>query len=362
MTFGSRASAPASASPAFVAWSRATASAASTAPFGGRQLPGAVAAGGVERAAQHLGELAARAERVDHRQRVDALDEVLPGGLPEGLVGGGDIEAVVDDLEAQPEVLAVAGEGVERRLVDAADHPADAARRAEQRGGLPLDRRRVVLFRPGHVEQVLQLEHLPAAQLTDRVGEQPGDIGTERRRERRGAGEEEVAREDRDDVAPARVDAGDTAPRLGLVDHVVVVERAEMDELARHAAGHDVVADGFVAPRRRVSGTQGEGRPDPLAARGDQVRSDLGEEPVVVADRGPQCVLDPLEVTVERRERERLGRIHGNNATARPPGSPTRTDRPESGRNGPFRRSHPTRGARRWVCTAQRRTRRHLLD
>ena len=122
----------------------------------------------------------------------------------------------------------------------------------EERRGLALDRRRVVLLRAGHVEEVLQLEHLPAAQLADRVGEQPGDVGAERRRERRRAGEEEVAREDRDDVAPAGVDAGDAAPGLGLVDDVVVVQRAEVDELARHAAGHDVVADGCVAARRGV--------------------------------------------------------------------------------------------------------------
>ena len=60
-----------------------------------------------------------------------------------------------------------------------------------------------------------------------------GDVGAERRRERRRLGEEEVAGEDRHDVAPAGVDARDAAAGLGLVDDVVVVERAEVDELDR---------------------------------------------------------------------------------------------------------------------------------
>ena len=68
-----------------------------------------------------------------------------------------------------------------------------------------------------------------------------GDVGAERRGERRRAGEEEVAGEDRDDVAPARVDARHAAAGLGLVDHVVVVERAEVHELAGDGAGDRVV-------------------------------------------------------------------------------------------------------------------------
>ena len=91
------------------------------------------------------------------------------------------------------------------------------------------------------VEEVLQLEHLAAAELADRRGEQPGDVGAERRRERRRLGEQVVAGEDRDDVRPARVHARHAAPGLGLVDHVVVVERAEVHELDRGAAGDRVV-------------------------------------------------------------------------------------------------------------------------
>ena len=108
---------------------------------------------------------------------------------------------------------------------------------ANKRRGLALDRRGVVLLGAVDVEEVLELEHLSAAQLADGRREERGDVGTERRRQRRRAGEEEVAGEDRHDVAPAGVDAGHAAAGLGLVDHVVVVERAEVDELAGDRAG-----------------------------------------------------------------------------------------------------------------------------
>ena len=118
VTSVSRSSAPLSASPAFTAWSRATASAASTEPFAAARSRASarrsVSSGRPSRSRR----LAVVGERVDHRQRVDALEQVLACGLAERHVGGGEVEDVVDDLEAHAEVMAVAGERVERRLVD----------------------------------------------------------------------------------------------------------------------------------------------------------------------------------------------------------------------------------------------------
>ena len=174
---------------------------------------------------------------------------VVADGLAELGFGPGDVEHVVDDLEAHAEVLTELRQRVERVGRDVAHHAADAARGGHQRRGLALDRGEVRVLGAVGVEEVLQLEHLAAAQLADRRGEQRGDVGAERRRERRRLREQVVAGEDRDDVGPARVHARDAAPGLGLVDHVVVVERAEVHELDRRAAGDGVV--GGRAARRR---------------------------------------------------------------------------------------------------------------
>ena len=151
-------------------------------------------------------------------------------------------------------------------------HAADAARRREQRRGLALDRRRVGLLGAVDVEEVLQLEDLPAAQLADGGGEQRGDLGAERRRERRRPGEQEVAGEDRDDVAPAGVHARDAPPGLGLVDDVVVVERPEVHQLDGDAAGDRVGRAGPVRAvgarvRARRASASGRSRLPPAAMR-----------------------------------------------------------------------------------------------
>ena len=221
--------------------------------------------------------------------------------LAEGLVGGREVEHVVDDLEAHPEVVPEARERVERGLVDPADHPADAARGGEQRRGLALDRRRVGLLGAAGVEEVLQLEHLAPAELADRRGEQRGDVGAERRGERRCPGQQVVASEDRHDVAPPSVHRGHAATGLGLVDHVVVVERPEVNELAGHAAGHGR-GGGRLRPLGRIGRAEGQGGPEPLAPGAHQVLGDLAEEPILAVDRPAQLALDALHVGGEGRE------------------------------------------------------------
>ena len=87
-----------------------------------------------------------------------------------------------------------------------------------------------MLFRAGRVVRVLQFENLAFAQAGDRCGEEPGDLDPEPGGDLGGPGEQEVAGEDRLEVAPLRVDAGDGAARCCVVHHVVVVERAEVDQ------------------------------------------------------------------------------------------------------------------------------------
>jgi len=149
---------------------------------------------------------------------------------------------------------------------------------------------------------VAELFDLALAQPTDRACEQPGDLGAERGGEIGGPSEQEVAGQDRLQVAPFCVDRVDAAPSVSLVEHVVVVQRSEVHELAGHAAEHDVVVG------RRASdcgGDNGDHRPQSLAAGDDQVRGDLGEVRVRRLHRGVDRSLDALAITSGRREQGR---------------------------------------------------------
>src|SRR6056297_3136960 len=99
---------------------------------------------GIERRPQQLEEFRRRSvaerQRAQHRQGVDPLDDVVAGRLAELLVGGGDVQDVVDDLEHGAVGVAVLGERVDDRAVVAGDDATDARRGAVQRRGLAVDR------------------------------------------------------------------------------------------------------------------------------------------------------------------------------------------------------------------------------
>ena len=109
----------------------------------------------------------------------------------------------------------------------------------------------------------------------------PGDLGAERGGDLRGPGQQEVAGQDGPEVPPPGVDALDGAAGDGLVHDVVVVQRAEVDQLAGHAAEHDVVGGGGAG----AGGGDGHHRAQPLAAGHDQVAGDLGQLLVGGLDR-----------------------------------------------------------------------------
>ena len=62
------------------------------------------------------------------------------------------------------------------------------------------------------------------------------DLGAEPGRDLRGPGQQEVAGQDGHQVAPAGIGALHAPPGAGLVDDVVVVQRAHVDQLDRHGA------------------------------------------------------------------------------------------------------------------------------
>jgi hypothetical protein len=123
----------------------------------------------------------------------------------------------------------------------------------------------------------VQLADLAGAEPADRGREQRRDLGAQRRRQLRGPRQQEVAGEDGAQVAPPGVDALDVVAGGGLVEHVVVVQRPDVDQLDRDPAGDGLVADGAGrAPRRRVGRAcrrreGGHQRAEPLAAGPDQM-------------------------------------------------------------------------------------------
>src|SRR5262249_44189252 len=123
----------------------------------------------------------------------------------------------------------------------------------------------------------------------------------------------------RDDVRPPRVHTRDTATRGRFVDHVVVVERAEVHELDRARAG-----DRVVARRERavdgVGGAKREHGPQALAARAEQVGGDFTEEAILGAHAVRKASLDPLQVAREGGEADILDEAHSGARVAEPTG------------------------------------------
>ena len=139
--------------------------------------------GTLDRPPEQIAELAARRGAVrqghEHRECVDALEQVVAGRLAELGLARREIEDVVDDLECGAESQAVARRCVDERPVVTGDQRADAGGRGEECRRLAFDRRVVVVLRAVDVERALQLTDLALAEPSDRRGEEARDLGAE---------------------------------------------------------------------------------------------------------------------------------------------------------------------------------------
>ena len=165
------------------------------------------------------------------------------------------------------------------------DGPDPTAGRHE-RTRLVGDRGEVGGFGAGAVEGRAHLAHLPGAEAPDGGGQEPGHLGAEGCGDLGRPGEQEVARQDGDQVAPAGIHAADPPPARGFVHHVVVVERPEMDELDGRGP-HDHVGRGRrqIRPGGRGGGGEGQCGAETLPTCTDEVTGHLREEGVVGLDR-----------------------------------------------------------------------------
>ena len=233
-----------------------------------------------------------------HRQGRHALAQVGAGSLAGDAGVGRDVEDVVGELERGADDIAVLGEGLLHLGSGAAEDGAVARGGGDQRAGLA-----------GHdVEVVLErvLAGAGLERLEDLSLDQPGEglrldaygVGAQLGGQLGGLREQEVAGEDRDVVVPAGVGRHRSTAQLGLVHHVVVIERGEVGELDDARRGDHVVDVGMLAGLGRQ---QHEQRPEPLAAGLHQVAGGLGHEARPAADVSRQRLLDLGEPILQTR-------------------------------------------------------------
>ena len=254
--------------------------------------------------------------------------------------------------KTMPKACAVRGERVDLGPVgSSATMPADAAGRGEQRRRLAVDRlagrrprcapRRSVsrssAIWPSHSRPIVRASS-PATSVPSEAA--ISDARASRKSPARMACE----------VAPPGVHALDAAAGLGLVHHVVVVQRPEVDELARPRRP--------ARPRRWRRPPRGAGRqptvhtgPEPLAAGQDQVAGDLGEVGVLgrrTLARRAASTRARSSPSREQGEQRRRGR-HDDQATrARGTAARGTLVRPgPAARRVPLRRGRPGRLAPR---------------
>ena len=217
---------------------------------------------------------------MDDGQGALALAQVGAGGLA-GLVGLGlDVDEVVGELEGDAEALAELAHDVDRRVVAAGEHRAVAGRGGDEHAGLVGEHPEVVVDRVGAGRARPVVADLARAQPHEGLGLDLDGLRPEVGDDVGGRAEEQVTDEDGGGVAVGGVRAGRPAAHVGLVHDVVVVERGQVGELDPGGRRDDAVVDAVAQLGRQ----QREQRPEPLAARGGEVRVRLGQEGVLGVD------------------------------------------------------------------------------
>ena len=243
------------------------------------------------------------AQGVEERQGHFALAQVIAGGLADSGGGGEVVEDVVLYLEAEAQQLGEAehGGGVGwhfARRVCAQQHAV-----GEQGGRLLADHLHVLLLEETVRAGIADLVDLAGAEFDTELAQAADHgYGTGAQAHLEGLGDEEVAYQDGDVVAPGGVDGVAASALAGVVDHVVVDQGGVVEHLQGGGGQQHVLVDAAVHLRRQ----QHHDGPDLLALAAQIVRHHAVHELVAGAHgfrnqpvHGPQGLLKPALYDIE---------------------------------------------------------------
>ncbi len=222
-----------------------------------------------------------------------------------GAEGPGGREAGRGRRRGQSGARLQRGDDVLRLVVE---HAGRLAREADERGGLAVRLREVVVELEELVRQRLHLHQLALHHLLDDRRQQlhHPHVAQPRQQHRR-AREEEVSREDGDLVAVDAVGGARAAARVGEVDHVVVQQAGRVDHLGNLREAR-LTRVGLHATRRGSRREEHDGGTEALARQLEEVLRDARQHRMVAAHQllqravqRPQLVGDEAEGVGHRR-------------------------------------------------------------
>ncbi len=219
-------------------------------------------------------------------------------------LAAGIIERVVDKLEGNAQMVAVAPEAFDHLFAAAGDHGARLRGGGEEGGGLGRDHAQVILFGGGEVVGRFELHHLA-------LGDDGGGAGEDVEHgkaagvdhELEGAAEEEIADQHAGLVAPHHIGGELAAAQGGGIHHVVVQQGGCVDELDGGGQLHMGIARVFAG----AGGGQCQHGAQALAARFDQVLRHIGNQGYGRA----HAAMDDGVGRVHVRGHERVQAVHG---------------------------------------------------
>src|SRR4051812_22276128 len=97
-------------------------------------------------------------KRIDHGQRDLALPQIVPGGLPEYLLCGREVENIVDQLESHTKIPGKLSDLRFRRLIRTGCNCSELGAGREETGCLSIDQLHVIGFRDVKAAQSVELQ------------------------------------------------------------------------------------------------------------------------------------------------------------------------------------------------------------